>query len=131
MDNNNAPVRVEETTRAFEGRWCDDGYDFIAAGGIAGWTPVSAWGVDGWDLLDWPYYVCLFRGDTERATYCEGDIRIETFESREARERSTDELALANWTRNGEPWVESRPAEDLRGPYRPTASFSGVSADGS
>lgn len=115
------PLTTGRSCRTFEGAWCDDGYDFIAAGDAAGWRAVSSWGVDGWDLLHWPYYVCLFRGETERATYCEGDVTIEVFESELTREASTDELALWHWTQHGEPWAvgpEKRAGADLRGPYR-------------
>ncbi len=114
---NTEPLAKTQHSRVFAGRYIDDGYDFIGVGETEGWHAVSAWGLDGWDLLDWPYYVVLFRSDTERAIYCEGDIDLETFASREAREEATNELALWYWTSQGESWVNERTAEDLRGPY--------------
>ncbi len=108
------PIGVERTVRVIGGTYCDCGYDFIEAAATEGWKAVSSWGLDGWDLGDWPYVVYAFRGDTERATYCEGDITLETFASREARERATDEAALFYW--RDEPWMTRDPA-DLSGPF--------------
>jgi hypothetical protein len=96
MSASNA-VRVEQTSRVFEGAYCDEGYEFMEAGAAAGWRAVSAWGSDGWDLGDWPYVVVLFRGELERAVYVEGDITIEAFATSADRESSTDEVAEFYW----------------------------------
>lgn len=116
-----APVSTVRSSRGFEGSYCDDGYEFIEVGTGAGWRAVAGWGRDGWDLGDWPYVVYLFRGDVERASYCEGDIVIETYASAEDRERATDTTALFYWQAHGEDWAEGvtpgdQPAH-LRGPY--------------
>lgn len=115
------PTKVEATVRNFEGRWIDEGYVFIGVGASADWRAVAAWGRDGWDLGEWPYIICLFRGDLERAIYCEGDIRVETYASREERERATDETALFYWRSRGEEWVDGidfdHPPAYLLGPY--------------
>lgn len=147
------PVSVETTTRYIAGRHCDDGYEFMEAAASDGWRPVPSWGLDGWDLGDWPYLVFVFRDRRvcqncggkgglcpsappphdglaaghsyidrfERASYCEGDIRIETFASAADRSHSTDAEALAQWRREAADWVagvtdDAVPAK-LRGPF--------------
>ncbi len=115
-DETTAPISVERTSRVIDGRYCDDGFDFISQAESAGWHAVAAWGKDGWDLGDWPYVVYCFRGETERASYCEGDIVIERYADRESRERATDESAMFYWRSNDESWLDRDPA-DLRGPF--------------
>lgn len=39
----------------------DDGYSDMEAESVHGWTPIAGWGVDGWDLGDWPYVVISTR----------------------------------------------------------------------
>lgn len=117
------PVTRRTASRVFEGRYCEDGYEFAAAGQTAGWQPVASWGADGWDLGDWPYVVYLFRGDTERASYCEGDLEILTYATAADRELATDDTAWFYWQARGEEWIEgidpdARP-DYLRGPSRP------------
>ncbi len=113
------PASVTTSLRDFEGCYCDDGYEFIGAGEAAGWRAVAAWGRDGWDLGSWPYVVYLFRGELERADYCEGDIRIETYATSDERERATDAAAMFHW--RGESWVEGVDVDDpparFRGPF--------------
>ncbi len=109
------PISVERTCRVIGGSYCDDGYGFIEAANADGWRAISAWGRDGWDLGDWPYVVYVFRGDTERAWYCEGDITIETFASAEDREQATNEAALFYWRE--EEWASDPSDPKLRGPF--------------
>lgn len=113
-----------KTVRQFGGQWCDDGYEFMGAGVRIGWTPMSGWGLDGWDLGDWPYVVVLFRdyvvapsGVTlyQRAIYVEGDITIETFRTAESRQEATDETALFYWKAQGADWLDR--GDDLKGPF--------------
>lgn len=94
---------VTHSSRLFEGRYIDEGYEFVGAGEAKGWRAVSSWGRDGWDLGDWPYVVYLFRereGAYERACYSEGTITIETYATAEERERATDETAAFYWRRS-------------------------------
>lgn len=114
-----APTQTVTSSRLFCARYIDDGYEFIAAGAEEGWQAVAAWGKDGWDLGDWPYVVYLFRDlpdQYERASYCEGDITIETYASAADREHATDASALFYWMAQGADWLDR--GDDLRGPYR-------------
>lgn len=116
-------VKTIRSSRLFEGKWVEDGYDFIGAGQSNGWHLLAGWGADGWDLGSWPLVVYLFRDSDgyERASYCEGDITIETFASREDRERSTDEAAFWYWRHEDEEWIRGIPEGEepdrLRGQF--------------
>lgn len=111
-------TKTESTTREFEGRWIDEGYEFIGAGHDNGWNAVAGWGRDGWDLGSWPYVVVLFRdlpGAFQRAIYVEGDITVETYVTAEDRETATDETALFYWKAAGADWLDR--GDDLKGPF--------------
>lgn len=98
--------------------WADDGYEWIGAAESEGWRAISAWGSNGWDLGDWPYMVYAFRGDLEVASYCEGDVRIETYESAHDRELAVDAAAMFYWKSRDEPWLtDGTPPGKLMGPY--------------
>jgi hypothetical protein len=133
-----APIKVVDAVRVFHGRWVDDGYDFIQAAERGGWRTVAGWGEDGWDLGDWPYVVFVFREVVDedgkrfqRACYVEGDIRVESFATAQAREEATDVSAAFYWRRASKssigkelyeacqttPEDEPLPAR-FRGPYR-------------
>ena len=80
----------------------DDGYGDIEVATKLGWTAVSSWGHDGWDLGNWPYVVISIRnvGDL----YCgaawqyqmrqtvEGDTTNYGFASAEDRNAAIDYL---------------------------------------
>lgn len=114
------PTATETSVRDFEGRWIDEGYEFIGVGAETGWRAMAGWGVDGWDLGDWPYVIVLFRElgprTFQRVIYVEGDITIETYDTAEERETATDDTAMFYWRAQGEDWLD-RPEADLRGPY--------------
>jgi hypothetical protein len=123
---------IEKVTggRDLIGGWADDGYEWMTLASLEGWRAVSAWGRDGWDLGDWPYVVYMFRdvdGRFERASYCEGDVTIETYATAQDRSDDTDESALFYWLGREESWVaglgltrETKAdaiPDHLRGPY--------------
>lgn len=131
-------------SRVFEGEWVDEGYDLIGIGDRNGWRAMAGWGEDGWDLGNWPYVVVLFRDRSvsetevafERATYVEGDITIDTYDSREERERATDETAVFYWRTDPERHglaaefaaiaAGGAVPDRLRGPYRRRDQIDGA-----
>jgi hypothetical protein len=73
-------------------RWPgDEGYERMEFAPRLGWAAISSWGLNGWDLGNWPYVVVYHRGEVELAVDVEGDIDIEKFPTREERDRRTDE----------------------------------------
>lgn len=114
----------------------DDGYSDMAAEAGRGWSNVSSWGADGWDLGDWPYV--SFQVKHEGASFLlqqivEGDRSRWAFDSRDDLYAAIDYLFL--WYAAGESWApltyEQRNAlnagtlripEQFRGPYAPAGS---------
>lgn len=113
------------TVTAFEES--GDGYDYIQQLEVTGkWAAVGSWGLDGWDLGDWPYLVYFVskQGDQfcvrER---CEGDLTTWTFATRAEMIAKLDETFW--WCVRNHPdrmgWTE--PPADLetnpryRGPF--------------
>lgn len=101
-----------------------DGYDVMDKAAEYQWVPVSGWGRDGWDFLEWPYYVGYVRNAAEGfefATNCEGDVDVWRFPTKELREQAMDLWAFLNWERKGESWAKGFTADSipdhLRGPY--------------
>lgn len=79
-----------------------DGYGWIAEVEAHGWTSIPAWGFEGWDLGAHPYSVVAhydspFSTAFGLATYTEGDVTVEAYATREARDAATAELALHLW----------------------------------
>lgn len=119
------PIKTEQHGREWPAGWADDGYEWMEQASEDGWHPVASWGRDGWDLGSWPYVcyvfrtrkdpshdssrcdpICVLAAESgsdfcptlyERACYCEGDVTVETFASREDREAATDETAAWYW----------------------------------
>lgn len=79
-----------------------DGYEDMTAENKRGWSEVSGWGRDGWDLGQWPYVVIYtqdFNAGTPAASYglmqiCEGDRTVYAFTSAEDREAAINYLFL-------------------------------------
>ena len=102
-----------------------DGYERMHwAETAGGWRAIASWGREGWNLLDWPYYVAYFKeidGAYFLATDCEGDIDVHMFASEDERSAAVDKLAFWHWQQRGESWVagldriEQKPK--LMGPY--------------
>jgi hypothetical protein len=71
------------------------------------WHAVGVWGSEGWDLGSFPYVVVAHYDDDilnkyfGLAVYTEGDVNVQAYEGRAARDAATDELALHLWEQNG------------------------------
>lgn len=98
------PLPSEEIARG------GDGYDWIGA--VTGWTVISSWGDDGYDLGQWPYQalaVCppwLSTSSTQgygMATYCEGDVTVTAYRTYDELEDAIARYAHSVWwlTENG------------------------------
>lgn len=103
----------------------EDGYDCIKAAQPHGWRAVPSWGLEGWDLGDWPLVVISHRRTSlgfELAYHVEGDITVYRYPTRELRDAATDCLAFWHWKHDGEDWVDGVGSVDiapdrLRGPF--------------
>ena len=52
-------------------RWPgDEGYERMEFAPRLGWTAISSWGLNGWDLGNWPYVVVYHRGETRARGRC-------------------------------------------------------------
>lgn len=109
-----------------------DGYDAMEKAAEYKWVAVSGWGRDGWDFLEWPYYVGYVRNTPEGfefATNCEGDVDVWRFPSRELRERAMDLWAFLSWERKSEKWVEGVTADAIPGHLRGPFSWERLDAE--
>lgn len=134
-------IRVERGGRSMIGGWADDGHEFAHNGERLGWKAVYAWGLDGWDLGDPPYVTYLFRdhvaghGEVEyqRASYCEGDVTVETYATPDDRSDDTDEAALFYWKNRDEPWArevaKDTPASEIPAHLRGAFSWKRLDAE--
>lgn len=106
-----------------------EGRTWIEALPQCGWHAVEVWGSQGWNLGLWPHQIIahydppLGTGVYGIATYVEGDITVEAFESRHERDGETNESAVWFW-RSNENGPKDLPSEDasplpeyLCGPY--------------
>lgn len=90
-------------------RYAGDGYDTMDEAAKHEWLAVSSWGRDGWDFLEWPYYVAYVRNSPdgfEFATNCEGDVDWYVFPTQAERIEHMDRLAFWHWQIKDNPWVE-------------------------
>lgn len=86
----------------YEGRYDGTGYDWMdaVAASRSGWHVVPSWGLDGWDLGQWPYViVCHYDGPGRYglAVYCEGDLKVWAFDTEAERDAETDQVAHHQW----------------------------------
>lgn len=79
----------------------DDGYDDMEVAAESGWIAVPGWGLDGWDLGDWPYVAISVRNRElnpakryQLLTVVEGDHDVYTFASQEDRAAAIDYLFI-------------------------------------
>jgi hypothetical protein len=73
---------------------CDSGYEWIEELVRTRWAPVAA-DHTGRLLGDWPYQVVAHHNDDDRslyglAVYTEGDVSVEGFRDKAARDKATD-----------------------------------------
>ena len=101
-----ATFRVADHGRDY--RLSDDGYGDMEVANRQGWSAISGWGHDGWDLGDWPYVVISTRkvgrplpGNdfAEARPYqmrqtCEGDTTVYAFTSEADRDAAIDYLFI-------------------------------------
>ena len=108
-----------------------DGYEDMEQAGKAGWTNISSWGRDGWDLGKWPYVSIQARlhdGRWELQQIVEGDHDVYAFADVEDMRAAIDYLFL--WYAADEDWAplswEQRSdldagavavADEFRGPF--------------
>jgi hypothetical protein len=67
-----------------------------------GWHAEPSWGRDGWDLGAWPLVVVAVFIDQEHnryavATYTEGDVTVNRYQSRGALHAAVNEIAVFHW----------------------------------
>lgn len=100
-----------------------DGYDFIAASEEGHmWYSHSAWGLDGWDLGDWPYVIIQTaqEGTGEDASFlvrsrCEGDIDVWRFRTQEEAHAKVDHLAWWYWLRSPDRYSDENMTREVMG----------------
>lgn len=93
----------------------DDGYGDMEAEQGRGWSAVGSWGLEGWDLGEWPYVVMYVRstagrfephdieGRHELMVICEGDRDVYRFLTAADRAAGVDYLFL--WYAAGKRWA--------------------------
>lgn len=111
-------VLAEE--RGFESS--GDGYDYIGVAREEGWAEVPGWGLDGWDLGDWPYVILFIRHEGERwgvRTRCEGDLTTRWFATKAEALHDMDVQAHWYWTHGSSVGPDSPSLEnpDHCGPF--------------
>ncbi len=79
-----------------------DGYDWMDD--LRGWTVISGWGVDGWDLGAWPYQILAVSrahdavGDVfGMCTYTEGDTTARALRTQDALYEAITDYAYSIW----------------------------------
>jgi hypothetical protein len=87
----------------------DNGYGDIEVNAEEGWNALSSWGLDGWDLGEWPFVVLSVRTQEEGyelLSVVEGDHTLYCFDSQEERAAAIDFLFV--WyglSRNYAGWI--------------------------
>jgi hypothetical protein len=98
-----------------------DGYDVMSAVEAVGWKAVAGWGSDGWDMLDWPYYVAYVRNERgfaanvmhyQLVTWCEGDVTAWQFPTQDARRECLDALFVLLHISRGATFIPQLDAVD-------------------
>ena len=81
------------------------GYDWMEEIEAEGWAVIPNWGIDGWDLGQWPYVmVAGMRTADEQdqlfamATYCEGDVKTTWYRTQAAHWAAISEQAHFSWS---------------------------------
>jgi hypothetical protein len=110
-----------------------DGYDRMEIAGKARWYPVPSWGLNGWDLGQWPYVVVYHR-DSVDATFdlavnVEGDADCYRFPTAELREEATDWIAFSYWQRFDHEWVKDHSIDNIPAHLRGAFSWARLDAE--
>ncbi len=87
-----------------------DGYDWMAKLDGTGWFPIAGWGLDGWDLGDWPLVVYGHAHDGDDwllVEYVEGDVTVWKFATKDDLYAATDTVARRVWERDPEHYGEA------------------------
>ena len=84
------------------------GYDWMDLIEQHGWTVLSCWGSEGWDLGQWPYVMVAATRTADRignlfgvATYCEGDVTCTYYRTKARQWDAITEQAFSHW-KNGQ-----------------------------
>jgi hypothetical protein len=84
------------------------GWDWMDEVDDAGWGALGTWGVDGYDLGDWPYVIVAARYTRHRgrafwgyALYCEGDVRTHWYAAKVQLWEAITREAFFYWKLNG------------------------------
>ncbi|UKA77636.1 hypothetical protein [Arthrobacter sp. FW306-07-I] len=84
------------------------GYDWMDLIEQHGWTVLSCWGSEGWDLGQWPYVMVAATRTADRignlfgvATYCEGDVTCTYYRTKARQWDAITEQAFFHW-KNGQ-----------------------------
>lgn len=86
-----------------------DGWDWMDELEGTPWVQVPNWGLDGWDLGQWPYVVVVIcsPGSGAKAfgvgTYVEGDLTREAYATRAEMITRVDEIAAFYWRLSSSP----------------------------
>lgn len=104
IDEDGGSIELGPDTPKVAGFDCtyQDGYDWIDTMAGAGWTTISSWGRDGWDLGDWPYVVISVKSDPDGEGFgycqrCEGDLDVRWFATRDELFAHIDTVAAWYW----------------------------------
>jgi hypothetical protein len=115
-------IVVTSTVRRQTGHWPLDGYEWVERmTSEHGWRMPSAWGADGWDLGSWPLTACAYTITDKGcgvATYCEGDVELQWFETKAEAIAAVDAWAAWHWQHGPNPLDDFDPADPrYRGPF--------------
>ena len=82
----------------------DGGYEWMEKIEEEGWVACGAWGVDGWDLGQWPYVMVAVTKTADKAgplfgmaTYCEGDVKTTFYRTQAAHWAAITAEAFNTW----------------------------------
>ena len=85
-----------------------DGYDWKEEIETEGWAVIPNWGIDGWDLGQWPYVMVAGTRTADEngplwgmATYCEGDVATTWYRDQKAHWAAVTAEAHFSWV-NGQ-----------------------------
>ena len=123
MSNGTATALDTEPGGTWTGFDIGDGYEFVGTlDELAGWQPISSWGLDGWDMGSWPLMVVGSYDAPDGSRFatigrCEGDLTVKMYASRDEREAALDAIAAYHWRINENGPGADVPEEHRRGRF--------------